>query len=563
MSLDSDSRAAPDRRIVHSLCALLCLLALAAFANHHHGSFLLASGVAAQQQHDERHSSFKPTAPPTSEKPTLPTNHAPSPPKKPPSPSRWCENAGVLCPSFLLIGERKCGTSSLFNYILQHPAILPPRTKEPQFFNGKKAATVEGTMQRIATYAKMFPRRSSSSSLSLSKDRQGDKKEEDACLEQVDLMPNGTIQSIPPLCRRRDPSVLRIIRKMSSGGDGSGDYATGESSATTFSKATPSVVRALLPNAQLVVILRCPLRRLTSHYDMHLRFASEGRKQYHRPPLAQVLAKELDKIARGGKKLDDLLLERAAKTEYIGPSVYAHHLLRWDREYSRDSRASGGGGGGSKKPWGSSSSSSRRRRGSDALMVLFQEDMDKASAAPSSLARFMCPVFKHIGVIPSSAVAATVTARGNRGGDDAMARARAAMTCQGLVGLFEAMSPGVNGGDARGSGTLVRINSKANLATAPPSSSSSSSSSSSFDSLPPPLLRRLCAEVFTKANGRLAERLAIHEGAGEEEEEVGLDGPPLERRRGELPGSWLCQKSEGRKLSKEIGLFQSTHDERM
>ena len=483
--------------------------------------------------------------------------------RKAPSPSQWCENAGVLCPSFLLIGERKCGTSSLFNYILQHPAILPPRTKEPQFFNGKKAATVEGTMQRIATYAKMFPRRSSSSSLSLSKDRQGDKKEEDACLEQVDLMPNGTIQSIPPLCRRRDPSVLRIIRKMSSGGDGSGDYATGESSATTFSKATPSVVRALLPNAQLVVILRCPLRRLTSHYDMHLRFASEGRKQYHRPPLAQVLAKELDKIARGGKKLDDLLLERAAKTEYIGPSVYAHHLLRWDREYSRDSRASGGGGGGSKKPWGSSSSSSRRRRGSDALMVLFQEDMDKASAAPSSLARFMCPVFKHIGVIPSSAVAATVTARGNRGGDDAMARARAAMTCQGLVGLFEAMSPGVNGGDARGSGTLVRINSKANLATAPPSSSSSSSSSSSFDSLPPPLLRRLCAEVFTKANGRLAERLAIHEGAGEEEEEVGLDGPPLERRRGELPGSWLCQKSEGRKLSKEIGLFQSTHDERM
>ena len=117
------------------------------------------------------------------------------------------------------------------------------------------------------------------------------------------------------------------------------------------------------------------------------------------------------------------------------------------------------------------------------------------------------------------------------------------MTCQGLVGLFEAMSPGVNGGDARGS--LVRINSKANLATAPPSSSSSSSSSSSFDSLPPPLLRRLCAEVFTKANGRLAERLAIHEGAGEEEEEVGLDGPPLERRRGELPGSWLCQNKKG------------------
>lgn len=34
-----------------------------------------------------------------------------------------CSSAGAMCPTFLLIGERKCGTSSLFHYLLQHPQV--------------------------------------------------------------------------------------------------------------------------------------------------------------------------------------------------------------------------------------------------------------------------------------------------------------------------------------------------------------------------------------------------------------------------------------------------------
>lgn len=38
-------------------------------------------------------------------------------------------------PDFLLIGATKCGTTSLFNYLSQHPRILAPHKKEINFFN--------------------------------------------------------------------------------------------------------------------------------------------------------------------------------------------------------------------------------------------------------------------------------------------------------------------------------------------------------------------------------------------------------------------------------------------
>jgi hypothetical protein len=38
-------------------------------------------------------------------------------------------------PSFLIIGTQKGGTTSLFNYLLQHPRLLPPLTKEVHYFD--------------------------------------------------------------------------------------------------------------------------------------------------------------------------------------------------------------------------------------------------------------------------------------------------------------------------------------------------------------------------------------------------------------------------------------------
>lgn len=43
-------------------------------------------------------------------------------------------NAQVLKPEFFIIGSAKCGTTSLFNYIVSHPLVLPPIEKEIDYF---------------------------------------------------------------------------------------------------------------------------------------------------------------------------------------------------------------------------------------------------------------------------------------------------------------------------------------------------------------------------------------------------------------------------------------------
>lgn len=38
-------------------------------------------------------------------------------------------------PDFIIIGASKCGTTSLYNYLTQHPSVVPARTKEIHYFD--------------------------------------------------------------------------------------------------------------------------------------------------------------------------------------------------------------------------------------------------------------------------------------------------------------------------------------------------------------------------------------------------------------------------------------------
>jgi Sulfotransferase domain len=38
-------------------------------------------------------------------------------------------------PNFIIIGAQKCGTTSLYNYLIQHPLVAPAAQKEVHFFN--------------------------------------------------------------------------------------------------------------------------------------------------------------------------------------------------------------------------------------------------------------------------------------------------------------------------------------------------------------------------------------------------------------------------------------------
>ena len=244
-----------------------------------------------------------------------------------------CPSTTALCPAFLLIGERKCGTSSLFHYLLQHPSVLPPKKKEIGYFDksdGKKGLHLEHYLESN------FPSRQGTA---------------EVCMSMVELMEDGTVQGIAPLCKPRHEGVA---------------YVTGEATATYLARAEPQVVAQALPHARLVVILRCPVRRAVSHHAMHLRFKSEGRKARQKVgPLADCLDRELGAWASGKCR-------SPACAQYLGPGVYVRPLRRWRGAFGRNAGPA----------------------------VLFTEEMEAASASARALAAFLEPVFRHMCVLP-------------------------------------------------------------------------------------------------------------------------------------------------------------------
>ena len=60
-------------------------------------------------------------------------------------------------PDFLVIGCQKCGTTSLYRYLVRHPDVLPARDKQLHFFDRDYSPDLEG-------YEEQFPERSPGSS---------------------------------------------------------------------------------------------------------------------------------------------------------------------------------------------------------------------------------------------------------------------------------------------------------------------------------------------------------------------------------------------------------------
>lgn len=66
----------------------------------------------------------------------------------------WIARIGVYTqPSFFIIGAQKCGTTVLFNYLCEHPDVVPGRRKEIHFFNRDDRYYGRGTNY----YHSLFP----------------------------------------------------------------------------------------------------------------------------------------------------------------------------------------------------------------------------------------------------------------------------------------------------------------------------------------------------------------------------------------------------------------------
>ncbi|MBD3368988.1 sulfotransferase [Candidatus Fermentibacteria bacterium] len=173
-----------------------------------------------------------------------------------------------MVPSFLVIGAQKCGTTSLYAALRQHPSCRMPRKKELHFFDTRFHLG-------MSWYLSYFPFRH---------------------------------------------------------GDGA---ITGEVSPYyLFHPAVPGRVRATLPEAGFIVMLRNPVDRAYSHYSMQRQRGIEDAESFE-----EAVRREKDRI--GGE--EEKLLQDSGyrsfphqKLSYLARGEYLTQIERWLRFFPLD-----------------------------------------------------------------------------------------------------------------------------------------------------------------------------------------------------------------------------------
>jgi hypothetical protein len=128
-------------------------------------------------------------------------------------------------PNFLIVGAAKCGTTSLYHYLRQHPDVFMSPVKEPKFLSNRAANPGTGP---------------------------GD-----------DLIAQSSVGSFD--------DYLRLFKKSI------GKKAVGEASVDTlfhFGRTIPAIQR-YLGDPRIVIILRDPVNRAYSAYNYHVRDGRE------------------------------------------------------------------------------------------------------------------------------------------------------------------------------------------------------------------------------------------------------------------------------------------------
>jgi hypothetical protein len=182
-----------------------------------------------------------------------------------------------VLPNFLILGAQKCGTTSLFSELAEHPSVLPALTKEVHYFDRCPERTVDW-------YRAHFPRRA-----------------------RVDEM-------------SRDLGRLGI---------------TGEASPFyLFDPGCAPRIHALLPDAKLIVLLRNPVDRAYSHYQ-HAR-----RRGWETLDFESALDAEPDRLAAEAAVSTAGRCYRGSahrRFSYAARGRYADQIARYLDHYPRSS----------------------------------------------------------------------------------------------------------------------------------------------------------------------------------------------------------------------------------
>ena len=192
---------------------------------------------------------------------------------------RWRQLTGParVLPQFVLIGAQKGGTSSLYNYITAHPAVVRAATKEIHYFD-------LNFHRGENWYRGHFP------------------------------------------TRRRIAQIGRRLGVDALSGEASPYYL--------FHPRVPGRVKALLPEARLMVVLRDPVERAVSHHNHEVIDGFETLDlldAIEAEPLR--LAGEVERLARSDGRVVSFSHQHQS---YLSRGYYAEQLERWFALFPRE-----------------------------------------------------------------------------------------------------------------------------------------------------------------------------------------------------------------------------------
>jgi len=190
----------------------------------------------------------------------------------------YCNLTGFLhvLPDFYIIGAAKSGTSSLYDYLVQHPGIQPTFTKEPRFFD-------KYYDRGFNWYKVNFP------------------------------------------FKFHKILVTKFLKK---------NFLTCDATPRYLDHPhAPQRIKKLTPNAKLIVLLRNPINRAYSNYNMRVNTGAEDLT--------------FEKAIEREKKLGKTEFEKMLKDEnyysrdyyhysYIDRSLYVNKLKRWMKVFPKE-----------------------------------------------------------------------------------------------------------------------------------------------------------------------------------------------------------------------------------
>lgn len=196
-----------------------------------------------------------------------------------PIPDIWIRDLTAnkrILPSFIIIGAQRCGTTSLYDYLSNHPQIIPSPVKELFYFD-------DYYTRPINWYKSFFPT-----------EKQKEKLERDL--------------------------IARVI--------------TGEASPSYFFHPYAARrIKETLPQVKLILVLRDPIERAYSHYN-HIRRLNREPLSFE-----EALAKEVERITPDIEKLakDEFYkADQRRDYSYLTRGYYAKQLTEWYKYFPKE-----------------------------------------------------------------------------------------------------------------------------------------------------------------------------------------------------------------------------------